>query len=271
MLGFNPWLMAGIYLSDMSLSLDQLLTEESIESIESIELDGRTLLRVKTLPRDGFEANGDFYVDPELNYLVRKFTYGNHYSNQHGAWTGVFSFECNDFAEPKPGIFFPRKTRLCLKTLIAHKSQVALDEGHFDKAAEVLGRLVEARDDASAFLQPADQLLDDAPPPVRVAIELHGPGLGVFIFLGGNDGRDAQVQQVLVNPIRAIPFVPGQRQGPRDGLSLMVDNFGIRAFQECNQRRRFVVLSGRQVEGERMPVAVAQQVEFCGKTPARAA
>ena len=41
-----------------------------------------------------------------------------------------------------------------------------MDKRYLDHAAEVLGRLLESREDPPAFLQPADQALHDAPPAV---------------------------------------------------------------------------------------------------------
>ena len=52
-----------------------------------------------------------------------------------------------------------------------HYAKVSLDEGHFNEAAEVLGRFFIAGQDTSAFLEPADESLNDVALPVGLAVE----------------------------------------------------------------------------------------------------
>ena len=49
-----------------------------------------------------------------------------------------------------------------------------MNERHFDHAAEILGCLLEPRENASALFQPTDQTLDDVATTVRLAIEHDG-------------------------------------------------------------------------------------------------
>jgi hypothetical protein len=80
---------------------------------------------------------------------------------------------------------------------------VPLDECELQYAAEVLGSLFVSREDPAAFLQPADQSLDDIAPLVRVAIELHRPGLTILVLLRWDHRQDSQFQEKLVDPTNA--------------------------------------------------------------------
>lgn len=146
-----------------------------------------------------------------------------------------------------------------------------MDERHFDEAAEVLRRFLEAREDASRFFQPANQALDDVAPPVRPAVEFHRPDSVGVRLLGRNHRTDAQMQQVFVDPVRTIPFVAAQGHRPRQRLACPVEQAGIGAFKQGLQGSGLVVLSRREVEMQGMPPAVAEDVDFGGKTPAGAA
>jgi hypothetical protein len=146
-----------------------------------------------------------------------------------------------------------------------------LDEGHFDKPPEVLGGFFKPRKDASGLFQPSDQPLHYVPPAICSAIEFHGAGPAVFVLLGGNDGSDLSIQQVFVNPIRAIPFVATQRYRPSYRFAFTVMQTCVGAFQHRIQRRGFVFLARSQMEMERMPMTITQQMNFRRKTPARTA
>ena len=106
-----------------------------------------------------------------------------------------------------------------------------MDEGHFEHAGEVLGGLLESREDASAFFQPADQSLNDVSLAICVAVEHNRPGISVFVFLGGNHRLDFQLQQTLVNPIGSVPFVSGQGNRPSNWLALAIENLGVRSVK----------------------------------------
>ena len=93
-----------------------------------------------------------------------------------------------------------------------------MDECDFDEACKVFGGFLEPRKDAAGLFKPADQAFYDVPPPIRFAIEFHWPGVAIFILLGGNYWLDLSIEQVLVNPISAVSFVPAQRYRPSDGF-----------------------------------------------------
>jgi len=146
-----------------------------------------------------------------------------------------------------------------------------VDESDFEHTGEVLGGFFKSREDASALFQPADQSLDDVPLAICVPIEHDTPGVPIFIFLGGNHGRDFQFQQAFVDPLGSVRFVSRQCHRPRDRLALTVDKLGVRAVEQGNQGSRFMVLARRQVKVKWMSIPVAQQMDFGGKTPARTA
>src|SRR3954453_8275800 len=93
------------------------------------------------------------------------------------------------------------------KPLSADEAEISLYESHLDHAAEVLRRLLEPRHHPAAFLQPADQALHDAPPPVRLAVELHRARRPVLVLLRRDHRLDVQAQEVFVDPIGPIPLV----------------------------------------------------------------
>ena len=146
-----------------------------------------------------------------------------------------------------------------------------MDESHFEHTGEVFGGFLESREDASAFFQPADQSLDDVPLAIYFPVEHDGPGVPVFVFLGGNHWRDFQFQQAIVDPIGSIRFVSRQGNRPRNRLALAVENLGVRTVEQGNQGGRFMVLARCQVEVKWMSLSVAQHMDFGGKTPARTA
>ena len=111
--------------------------------------------------------------------------------------------------------------RLCPKTPIVCTAGI-VDKRHFDHAAEVFGGFLEAREDASAFLEPTDEPLDNVPASIQLLVKLHRPCIRIFVFLGRDYGVNPQADKVLVDPIRAVSFVTGQRHWPGDRLSVAV-------------------------------------------------
>lgn len=89
-----------------------------------------------------------------------------------------------------------------------------MNECHFDERSEVFGCLFKASEDAACFFQPSDQALHDISPAVCFPIEFDWPRPSVLIHFGRNDGLDVSFQQVFVDPIGAVSFVPAQRYGP---------------------------------------------------------
>ncbi len=93
----------------------------------------------------------------------------------------------------------------------------------------------------------------------------------VLVVFGGNDRLDAQVHQVLVNPIGSVSLIAAQGHGPSDGLPFPIEETAIAFFQQRVQNRRLMALAWRQMEVERIPIPVAENVTFRRKTPARTA
>ena len=81
---------------------------------------------------------------------------------------------------------------------------------------------------------------------------------------------DAQLKEVIIDPIRSIAFVAGERHGPCHRSPREIDQRFIRSAQEGIQHRRFMNLARREMEVQRFSFAVTQEVDFCGESPARA-
>ena len=146
-----------------------------------------------------------------------------------------------------------------------------MDERHLDEATKVQCGLVEPRKDSSRLFQPADETLDDIPAPVRSPIKFHRTGSTVFVLLRRNHWLDAELQQVRINPVGAIPFVTAKLHRPSYRLAFAVLQLGIRSFQERVQCRGIMGLPGRQMKVQWMATTIAEQVNLGGKTPARTA
>lgn len=146
-----------------------------------------------------------------------------------------------------------------------------MDECHFQETAEVFGGLLEPGEDATIFFEPPNESLDDVAVSICLTIEFDRAGVPIFIDFGGNHGRDSEVHQIFIDPVCTVSLVAGDRHGPGDWLAVTANDMGVGAFQQCFQGSRLVRLSGRQMEVQRMAFAVAENVDFCGKPPARTA
>ena len=73
---------------------------------------------------------------------------------------------------------------------------------------EVNRQFVERHTDATAFLQPADTLLNNRPLPIGFFTE---PGTAIdecgFVGLVGNDGFDPAIAQAIANALIAVDLV----------------------------------------------------------------
>lgn len=143
-----------------------------------------------------------------------------------------------------------------------------MDEGQLDHGSVVGGGLLESSEDAAALFEPADQSLNDVSVAVGLPVELDQPCIAVLVGLGRNHRFDAVFEQVLVDPVGAVPFVSGELQGPGDRLAVEVDHFS--RFQKRFEGLRLVTLAGGEMEAERMPGPVAEQMDF-GRKPAAGA
>lgn len=144
-----------------------------------------------------------------------------------------------------------------------------MDKGELEHAEVVFGRLFEAGKNAATFLQPADEPFNDVSLAVCLAIELNGPGVGIFIALRRNDGCDARRQQILVDPVGAEALVACQANGAQHLVFLLAADEC--SFQKRFQGLRFVRLPGRDVDVEGVAVPIAEQVDFGRKSAPRAA
>src|SRR6185437_7913930 len=145
------------------------------------------------------------------------------------------------------------------------------DEGQGEHAAEVLCGLIEAREDAAAFLQPADQPFNDVAAAICLLVELNGPSRAIFVLLGWDHRLDSQVEQVCVDPVSSISFVAAQGERPSDSLSVFVEQTFIGRYEQLVDHGRFVRLASREVEVQGETISIAEDVDFCRKTPARTA
>ena len=146
-----------------------------------------------------------------------------------------------------------------------------MDERELEHAAEVFGRFLESGEDAPALLQPTDEALDDVALAVCFSVEFHGPRVAAFVLLRWDHRIDAEVQEVLVNPVGAIPFVSTQRQRPSDALTVAVEQMAIRTVENLLQGSAFMGLARRQMKMQGMAGAIAEDMDFRGKTAAGAA
>src|SRR5438477_10004352 len=130
------------------------------------------------------------------------------------------------------------------------------------------GQFLEARADAAALLQPAHALLDHRALAIGLLVKLHRRipprRLGVLV-------RDHRADALLLDPVadapRAIGFVSGQLAG-LFAASLLPG--GDERGHQRLEARRFVHLTGAELEGQRSSLAVRNQMEF-GSKPASAA
>lgn len=157
------------------------------------------------------------------------------------------------------------------KRLNEFVAEILSDEGQSDHAAEVLGCLLESREDAAVFLKPADESLNDVATTVRLAVEVDQPRVTILVLFGGNHRCDAQIQQVLVDPIGPISLIAAQSEGPRDALAVVIEQLLVGRYQEFVQDLRFVGLASSEPKGQWQAVAVAEDVDLRRKSPARAA
>lgn len=150
-------------------------------------------------------------------------------------------------------------------------AEILFDEGESHHACEVLGGLLEPREDASAFLEPADESLDDVATAVRLAIEIDEAGVAILVLFRRDDGLDAQFEQELVDPVGPISLVAAQGEGPRETLAVIVEQSFVGRRQQFVENLRFMRLAWREPKGQRQPLAVAENVDLGRKSPARAA
>jgi len=144
-----------------------------------------------------------------------------------------------------------------------------MDECHLEHSGVVLGCLLKSREDSSAFLQPADQPLDDVPAAVGVAVEVDSARLAILVALAGNHRLDAHVEKKGIDPVGPIALVASDSYWPVDRLAVATGNSDF--LQESFQSGRLVILTCCQVEVQRVTVGIAEKVDFRRKTAPAAA
>jgi hypothetical protein len=77
-------------------------------------------------------------------------------------------------------------------------------------------------EDSSEFFQPANRSFHDVSLAVQVTIEFDCSRIPVFIPLRWNDGIDAQLKKVFVNPLGTVPLVTANSYRPRDGVAVTI-------------------------------------------------
>jgi hypothetical protein len=144
------------------------------------------------------------------------------------------------------------------------------NESHCQHSAEVLCRFLEATEYPPVLFEPTDEPLDDVALAVQASIEFYTAKAAILVFLGGDHRLNAQLEQVIIDPIRAIAFVASQRDGPRHRMTLDVHDAFICAAQQRFQCRRLVNLTRRKVEVQWFSLPVTEDVNFRGEPATRA-
>lgn len=106
---------------------------------------------------------------------------------------------------------------------------------------------------------------------MKASVSMPPKFLAVFVLPRWNHRNDPQIQQVLVDPGRAASLVPAEGERPSDPLAVLVEQLLVGRREQFVQHGRFVRPAGRRAEARRQSMAVARDVDFHGKTPARAA
>jgi hypothetical protein len=83
-----------------------------------------------------------------------------------------------------------RNARFCLKTVIASQSESQVSQ--LDHTSKVLRGFLEAREDASAFLEPSDKSLDYIAIPVGILVEGHRTSISVFTSALAREHREKE-------------------------------------------------------------------------------
>ncbi len=146
-----------------------------------------------------------------------------------------------------------------------------MDECHFQHGAEVFGGLLETREDAARFFEPADQAFNDAALPICFAIEGNESVLAVVAVFARYHRINSQFEEVFVNPVGPLTLVASQGDWPRVGFSGIINQFCISSHKQRIEHDRIMRLTRCQMKMKWITITVTQQVKFCGKTAARTA
>nr|WP_261362092.1 hypothetical protein [Bremerella volcania] len=56
-------------------------------------------------------------------------------------------------------------------------------------------------------------------------VKLNEAGVSVFVCFAGDDGHDASLDQVLVDPLGSLPFVASEKDGRDDFIRFIASHF----------------------------------------------
>lgn len=145
-----------------------------------------------------------------------------------------------------------------------------MDHCELHHREEVNGEFLKPRADPTAFLQPADRLLDDAAAPVGLLVE---DGTAVVPQLLVFPSRDQRLDAVLPKPVPhtvvAVAFVARQSLWPLAWPSNRLRDSDL--IHHRLDARRFVRLTGSHFDRQRQAPTVSNQVELAAESASRAA
>src|SRR5437867_7648260 len=128
---------------------------------------------------------------------------------------------------------------------------------------EVHGQLLEPGAQATALLEPAHNLFDQAPAPVELTIEAMPPVLGMLIPAARDHRLDRMIPQPVTDRLEAVALVSRHR------LRAHAAPDPDPVHHRC-ELRALVDLACRDWDGEGKPAAVSDQVEFAPESAVRA-
>src|SRR5262245_10862963 len=141
-------------------------------------------------------------------------------------------------------------------------------EAHIQEAEEIERRFLITSKQPAALLEPADETLDDVSTTIQFAIKIRMPRLG-YLPAMGNDRRDIALVEPFTDPLRMECHVTTQVDRGDVDFPVVVGDAGV--FQNRGEGRAFVRLPGSHFGVQRVPVAVAEEVDLRRETAAGAA
>ena len=143
-----------------------------------------------------------------------------------------------------------------------------MNDRRLNHGEEVHGILLETSGHATALLEPADALLDDAAHAIGRLVEAHAAVVRALVRATRDDRPDRMVAQPLTDARVTVALVSGHRSGPGAWPSQRLGDAD--PVQDRFELRRLVDLPGRDVDREGKAVAVSDQVELAPESAARA-
>lgn len=144
-------------------------------------------------------------------------------------------------------------------------SQKPPDAGQLDHRQERRGRFVEPRRQAPMLFEPPDQPFDRVPPRVLIPLKHRRTPTAAPLLPGSqlplwDDSPDPTLAQPGPDPLGVVPAVGEQPLRTARGLDERADGLEL---------RRLALLAGREMDCQRQPVPIADNVEL-GAQPAPA-